>query len=294
MGFGCNLPSLAATRTLPSAKQRLVTTLVIPYTSCAARLSIYLMIARIFFPENAGTIIFIMYVASIIMVILGALILKPFFTRHEAQAPLMLVLPPYQMPRVLVILKNTWMRSWSFVQGAGKIIVVMTIIVWLMSAIPVKGGHSFAEDDLPMEDSLYGATAQALVPAFKPAGFGEWHMTGALMTGFVAKETVISSIVISYNLDPEVDGGDAEDGGDDLGSLPELVSKSFESAAGDAAPIAALAFLFFVLTYTPCLATVAEQARQIGAKNATIAVVVQLVVAWVLAVVIFQVGRLFF
>lgn len=294
MGFGCNLPSLAATRTLPSAKQRLVTTLIIPYTSCAARLSIYLMIARIFFPNNAGTVIFGMYLASIIMVILGALILKPFITKHEAQAPLMLVLPPYQMPRVLVILKNTWMRSWSFVRGAGKIIVIMTMIVWLMAAIPVKSGHSFAEDDLPMEDSLYGATAMALEPVFTPAGFGEWHMTGALMTGFVAKETVISSIVISYNLDPETDGGDAEDAGEDLGSLPELVSDSFGKSAGEDAPIAALAFLIFVLTYTPCLATVAEQARQIGAKATTIAVVVQLVAAWLLAVGVFQIGRLLF
>lgn len=293
MGFGCNLPSLAATRTLPSAKQRLVTTLIIPYTSCAARLSIYLMIARIFFPENAGTVIFGMYVASILMVVLGALALKPFFTKNEAQAPLMLVLPPYQMPRVLVIVKNTWMRSWSFVQGAGKIIVVMTIIVWLMSAIPVSSGHSFAEDDLPMENSLYGATAMALEPVFAPAGFGEWHMTGALMTGFVAKETVISSVVVSYNLDPETDGGDAEEGGDDLGSLPELVSQSFQESAGDAAPLAALAFLFFVLTYTPCLATVAEQARQIGGKLTAIAVVVQLVAAWLLATGIYQIGRLF-
>lgn len=293
MGFGCNLPSLAATRTLPSAKQRLVTTLIIPYTSCAARLSIYLMIARIFFPDNAGTVVFTMYVLSIIMVVIGALVLKPFITKGESQAPLMLVLPPYQVPRVLVILKNTWMRAWSFVQGAGKIIVIMTIVVWLMSAIPVTSKHSFAEEGLPMEDSLYGATAMALEPVFAPAGFGEWHMTGALMTGFVAKETVISSIVLSYNLDPEVDGGDAEDAGEDLGSLPELVTQSFEKSAGEAAPLAAFAFLMFVLTYTPCLATVAEQARQIGGRITALSVVVQLAAAWVLAVAIFQIGRLF-
>ena len=144
-----------------------------------------------------------------------------------------------------------------------------------------------------MEDSLYGATAMALEPVFAPAGFGEWHMTGALMTGFVAKETVISSIVLSYNLDPEVDGGDAEDAGEDLGSLPELVTQSFEKSAGDAAPLAAFAFLMFVLTYTPCLATVAEQARQIGGRITALSVVVQLAAAWILAVAIFQIGRLF-
>ncbi len=293
MGFGCNLPSLAATRTLPNAKQRLVTTLVIPYTSCAARLTIYLMIARIFFPQNTGTVVFSLYVLSLVMVVLGALVLKPLYTKGESQAPLMLVLPAYQMPRILVTLKNTWMRAWAFVRGAGKIIIAMTLVVWFMSAIPMASGHSFADPELPMEDSLYGRTAQVLVPVFAPTGFGEWHMTGALMTGFVAKETVISSIVTSYNLDPEVDGGNAEEGGDDLGSLPELVTSSFESSAGDAAPIAAFAFLVFVLTYTPCLATVAEQARQIGGRLAAISVAVQLGAAWLLAVLIFQIGRLF-
>lgn len=292
MGFGCNLPSLAAIRTLPNARQRLVTVLITPYTSCAARLTIYIMMARIFFPNHAGTVIFALYMLSILLVVLGALVLKPFITKDVQQAPLMLVLPAYQMPRVLVTLKNTWMRAWAFVKGAGKIIVVMTLVVWFMSAIPVAGGYSFADEELPMEDSLYGATAQVLEPVFAPTGFGEWHMTGALMTGFVAKETVISSIVTSYNLDPEA-GGDAEDGGEDLGDLPTLVTTSFEKSAGDAAPIAAFAFLVFVLAYTPCLATVAEQARQIGGRNAAIAVVVQLAAAWVLAVAIFQIGRLF-
>ena len=106
-------------------------------------------------------------------------------------------------------------------------------------------------------------------------------------------ETVISSIVTSYNMDPDTQGGDAEDGGSDLGDLPQLVKGSFEKSAGDAAPLAAFAFLVFVLTYTPCLATVAEQARQIGGKRAGAAVAVQLAAAWILATLIFQIGRLF-
>lgn len=293
MGFGCNLPSLAAIRTLPNARQRLITALITPYTSCAARLTIYLMIARIFFPDNAGTVIFAMYVLSLVLVVVAALVLKPFLNKDAADAPLMLVLPAYQMPRILVTVKNTWMRAWAFVKGAGKIIVLMTLVVWFMSAIPVAGGYSFADENLPMEDSLYGATAQAIVPAFEPAGFGDWHMTGALMTGFVAKETVISSIVTSYNLDPKTAGGDAEDGGSDLGDLPALITSTFAKTAGDAAPLAAFAFMVFVLAYTPCLATVAEQARQIGGRMTAAAVGVQLVAAWILAVAIFQIGRLF-
>ena len=292
MGFGCNLPSLAAVRTLPNNRQRIVTVLITPYTSCAARLTIYLMIARIFFPNHTGTVVFGLYMLSIVMVVLGALVLRPFFTKNETQAPLMLVLPPYGVPRILSTIHKTWLRSWSFVKGAGKIIVAMTLVVWALASIPTTSGYGFADPDLPMEDSAYGATAQMLVPVFKPAGFGEWHMTGALMTGFVAKETVISSIVVSYNLD-EAAAGDAEDGGDDLGSLPDLVQDSFRQASGDAAPLGALAFLIFVLTYTPCLATVAEQARQIGGRLTAAAVAVQLVVAWLLAVGFFQIGSLF-
>lgn len=292
MGFGCSLPSLAAVHTLSNARQRLITVLITPYTSCAARLTIYLMIARIFFPDHAGTVIFAMYVLSILLVIIAALVLRPFLNRNASETPLMLVLPAYQMPRLLVTLKSTWLRAWAFVKGAGKVIVLMTLVVWLMSAIPVASGYSFADEELPMEDSVYGATAQLLVPAFEPAGFGDWHMTGALMTGFVAKETLISSIVTSYNLDPAT-AGDAEEGGSDLGSLPELITSTFRGTAGEAAPLAAFAFMVFVLAYTPCLATVAEQARQVGGRITAGAVGVQLAAAWLLAVAIFQIGRLF-
>ncbi|WP_331203663.1 ferrous iron transport protein B [Boudabousia liubingyangii] len=291
MGFGCNLPALAGIKSLPSARQRIVSTLLIPYTSCAARLTIYLMVARIFFPDNVGTVVFGLYAVSILMVVLGALILKPFFG-GSGQAPLMLILPAYQMPRYLVLLRTTVMHVWQFVKGAGATIVAMTLVVWLMAAIPMAGDYKFA-DEIPMSDSLYGRTAQVLEPVFEPAGFGEWHMTGALMTGFVAKETVVSSIVTSYALDPEVDGGDAEDNGEDLGKLPELVNASFQKSAPEAPRLAAIAFLIFVLTYTPCLATVAEQARQIGWKMTTVAVIAQLVIAWLLAVGVFQIGKLF-
>ena len=152
----------------------------------------------------------------------------------------------------------------------------------------------FADPELSMEDSLYGAAAQVLEPVFAPAGFGEWHMTGALMTGFVAKETVVSSIVTSYNLDPDVDAGNAEDNGDDMGQLPELLHQSLGESAGTGYEgLAAFAFLVFVLAYTPCMATVAEQAKLIGGKKTTVAVIAQLAVAWVLATAIFQIVSLF-
>lgn len=294
MGFGCNLPSLAAARTLPSPKQRLVTVLITPYTSCAARLTIYLMIGKVFFGAHAGTVVFSMYLISLLLIVGGAWVLKHFITKDEQSAPLMLVLPAYQVPRLVVLLRTTFQRAWTFVTGAGKIIVLMTLVVWFMGAVPMSGsGEGFADEDLAMEDSLYGSTARVLEPVFEPAGFGEWHMTGALMTGFVAKETVVSSIVTSYNLDPEVDAGDAEDNGSDMGKLPQLLNESLEESAGQGYEgLAAFAFLVFVLAYTPCMATVAEQAKIIGGKKTALAVLTQLVIAWVLAVAIFQIGSL--
>ncbi len=296
MGFGCNLPSLAAARSLPSATQRLVTVLITPYTSCAARLTIYLMIGKIFFPNNAGTVVFAMYVLSIVMVVLGAWVLKFFITKKEAQAPLMLILPAYQMPRLVVLLQRALQNSWIFIKGAGKIIVIMTMFVWLLGAIPMGANAAdkgFAHPELAMEESAYGQLAKTLEPVFEPAGYGDWHMTGALMTGFVAKETVVSSIVTAYNMDPEA-AGDAEENGDNLGVLPNLLNTTFTETAGEGKQgLAAFAFLVFVLTYTPCLATVAEQARLIGGRRTAAAVGVQLVVAWVLSVAVFQVGSLF-
>ena len=298
MGFGCNLPALAAAKTLPSERQRLVTVLITPYTSCAARLTIYLMVARIFFPDNAGTVVFAMYVISLFMVVLGAWVLKFFITKNEAQAPLMLILPAYQMPRLGVFLTRALRNSWMFIKGAGKIIVTMTLIVWLLGAIPVSANDDgttlgFASPELAMEDSAYGAAAKTIAPIFTPAGFGDWHMSGALMTGFVAKETVVSSIVAAYNMD-ESAAGDAEDNGSNLGALPELLNDTFTRTAGEGRQgLAAIAFLVFVLTYTPCLATVAEQTRLIGGKRTTLAVVVQLVTAWIAAVAVFQIGSLF-
>ncbi len=291
IGFGCNLPSLAAAQTLPNPRHRLVTILIVPYTSCAARLTVYVMIARIFFPANTGTVVLALYALSVLMVILGALILRPFISGRDRSGPLMLVLPTYSLPRLRDIFLTACSRTWSFARGAGKIIVVMTAVVWLLGAIPVIGDRGFADPELPAADSLYGAAAKTLEPVFSPAGFGEWHLTGALITGVVAKETVVSSLAVSYSLHPENTTA-IEDGTGATPALNTAVRASFTAAAGSAAPAAALAFLVFLLTYTPCLATVAEQARQLGGRITALAVASQLAVAWLLAVGVFQAGRL--
>jgi ferrous iron transport protein B len=283
VGFGCNLPALAATRTLPNARQRLLTGLLVPYTSCAARLTVYILLASVFFPAHAGTAIFLMYVASIALVVLGGLALRATAFRDLRREPFVLALPAYQRPHVRALVLSAWVRVRMFVTDAGRIIVITLAVVWVLTAVPVTGGHQIA--DVPVADSLYGRAALAISPVFAPAGFDDWHASAALLTGFVAKEVVVGSFAQSYAVDEPTDAAVA-------GDLGSRLRATFESSSGGHAGAAAAAFMVFVLAYTPCLATVAEQRRLFGSRWTLSALGVQLVIAWTAAVVVFQLGRL--
>ena len=283
IGFGCNLPALSATRTLPDARTRLMTGLLIPLTSCPARLTVYILLAGVFFPDDAGTAIFAMYVASIVLVVLGGLVLWRTLFRDVVRQPFVLTLPPYQRPRVRALLLSAWSRCLAFVTKAGTIIVTTLVVVWVLMAVPVSGQHALA--DVPVEDSLYGRAAAAVAPVFAPAGFDDWHMSAALATGFVAKEVVVGAFAQSYAVTEPDDPADA-------GDLGARIERTFDRSSGGHGSAAALAFMVFVLAYTPCLATVGEQRRLYGARWTLGAVGVQLAVAWLLAVAVFQVGRL--
>ncbi|MCC2313889.1 ferrous iron transporter B [Cellulomonas xiejunii] len=281
VGFGCNLPALAATRTLPHARQRLLVGLLVPWTSCPARLTVYVLLASVFFPERAGTAIFLMYVASVALVVLGGLLLRVTLFRDLRREPLVLALPAYQRPRVRALAASTWARVRSFLTKAGQVVVVTLTVVWVALAVPVAGGH--AVGDVPVADSLYGRAAQTVAPVLAPAGFGDWHASAALVTGFVAKEVVVGALAQAYAVDEPADPAASGDLGDRLRA-------TFEVSSGGHAAAAAAAFMVFVLAYTPCLATVAEQWRLFGARWTLGCVGAQLVVAWLLAVAVFRVG----
>ena len=281
VGFGCNLPALAATRTLPNARQRLLTGLLVPYTSCTARLTVYILLASVFFPADAGTAIFLMYAASVLLVIVGGLVLRATAFRDVTREPFVLALPAYQRPRVRALVTSAWVRVRAFVVKAGRIIVATLAVVWVLTAVPVTGDHALA--DVPVGDSAYGWTAGAIAPVFAPAGFDDWHATAALVTGFVAKEVVVGSFAQSYAVDEPEDPAAS-------GDLGSRLRATFEESSGGHAGAAAAAFMVFVLAYTPCLATVAEQRRLFGARWTLGAVGVQLAIAWLAAVLVFQVG----
>ena len=282
IGFGCNVPALAATRTLPSARQRLLTGLLVPWTTCAARLTVYILLAGVFFPRHAGTVIFAMYAASVLLVVGGGWVVRRTLFRDVVPEPLLLVLPAYQRPRLRAVAASVWSRVSAFAARAGQVIVVTLTVVWALMAVPAAGG---SVGDVAVEDSLYGAAAHAVAPAFEPAGFGNWHATAALATGFVAKEVVVGALAQSYAVAEPTDPARA-------GSLGDAMRASFEESSGGHGGAAALAFMVFVLAYTPCLATVAEQWRLFGARWTLGSMGAQLTIAWLAAVAVFQVGRL--
>ena len=281
VGFGCNLPALASTRILPHARQRLLTGLLIPLTSCSARLTVYVLLASAFFPAHAGTVIFVMYVASVLLVLGAGLVLRHTAFRDVHAEPLILVLPPYQRPHLRTLGMSVRLRVGSFVHRAGKIIVTTMLVVWVLMALPVTGQHAIG--DVPVADSLYSAIAGGIAPALAPAGFGNDHAAAALMTGFVAKEVVVGSFAQSYAVAKPADAARA-------GSLGEQLRTSFNKSSGGHGGAAALAFMVFVLAYTPCVAALAEQRRLFGWRPTVSALGVQLAGAWLLAVMVFQVG----
>jgi ferrous iron transport protein B len=281
VGFGCNLPALAATRTLPRARQRLLTGLLIPLTSCSARLTVYVLLAGAFFPHHPGTVIFAMYLTSVTLVLGAGLALRHSAFRDVRAEPLILVLPAYQRPHLRTLGMSVRMRLGAFVTGAGKIIVGTMLVIWVLMAFPASGQHAVGH--VPVADSLYGRAASGIAPVLAPAGFGNDHAAAALITGFVAKEVVVGSFAQSYAVAEPGAPVHAE-------SLGERLRGSFDESSGGHGVAAALAFMVFVLAYTPCVATLAEQRRLFGWRPTVSAVLAQLAGAWVLAVLVFQVG----
>jgi ferrous iron transport protein B len=284
VGYGCNVPAVSATRILPSATQRIMTSLLVPFTSCTARLTVFVMLGATFFGPAAGTVVFGMYVASIVIIVGVGLLLRVTIWRGEESEPLVIDLPAYQVPTLRLTASVTWLRLKGFLQTAAGIIVLTVCAVWLLQSLPVRGDGSFG--NTPVEDSAYGVAAQAITPVFAPAGFGSWQTTSTLVVGFVAKEAVISSWAQTYAVDEPEDSAAP-------GDLGAKVMAEFEQSSGGHPIPAALAFMVFLMAYTPCVATLAAQWREIGGRWTVFGIGLQLAVAWLLAVAVFQVGSLF-
>lgn len=328
VGFGCTVPAIYATRTLDSPRDRLLTGLLVPFMSCSARLPVYVLVATIFFPAQAGLVIFGLYLTGVVMAIVIGMLLQKTLFRNQPPSPFVLELPPYRIPAWRTVWVQMWSRTASFVQKAWTIIFATSIVIWLLLAIPVRGAGQFAQAE--MDQSAFALLARGVSPIFAPLGFGNWQSSGALITGFVAKEVVVTTMLQTYHLD----GGEAEGAVpttfiedvtgiftsfgtavvDALKVIPQMVGlnlgaaedeeefvpeglataiqANFAASSGGHAGLAALAFLVFVLLYTPCMVATAAARHEFGPRWMWVSIVGQFGVAWLAALIVFQGGRL--
>lgn len=323
VGFGCTVPAIYATRTLDSSRDRVLTGLVTPFMSCGARLPVYVLLASVFFPGHTSTVVFAMYLLGILVAVTVGLLLSRTVLREREPAPFVMVLPEFRLPNARTVWSLVRQRTWAFVRGAGTVILGASLGVWLLLAIPTGGTGSFA--DTEVQDSAFGAVSEAVAPVFEPLGFGTWEQAGALVTGFVAKEVVVSTMAQLYATEAaEVEEPSSGVAGlreiatsfvgaaaDTLRAIPGVVGLdllnledrsssglqtavrgSFEQSSGGHGALAGLAFMVFVLLYTPCVATVAALRHEFGTRWMWVSVIGQFVVAWLGALMVFQGGLL--
>lgn len=273
MGFGCNVPAIMATRTIEDKHDRLVTILITPFSSCGARLPVYVLLAGAFFGKSAGSVIFALYAFGIVVAILSAKLLRGTVARGEA-SPFIMELPPYRLPTLKNSLMQMWERGAIYLRKAGGIILVGVITVWLLAAIPAPGtGGTFASADIyGTTDSLIGYFGKVLDPLVSPLGF-DWRIAVALIFGFVAKEIVVGSMGTLYGA------------GEDEERLSHIL------AAGAMSPLAALGLMVFTLLYVPCIACIGVIKRETGSWQWTaFQAVYGTGIAWLFAFIIFQTG----
>lgn len=260
VGFGCSVPAIMSSRTLPSERDRKMTLLLIPFMSCSAKMPIYAFFANAFFPKYAALVMVSMYFIGILMAILIALIGKNTVFKGEA-VPFVMELPNYRMPGAKSVLQLMWDKAKDFLQRAFSVIFIGTIVVWFLQNFNFS--MNMVSDP---QASMLAALAGFLAPLFIPLGFGSWQMVTALISGFLAKESVVSMMAVVY-------GGTA----------------AVRSAI---TPLAAFTFMVFCLLYTPCIAAVATIRKEQGRGAAILMVIFQCVVAWLVAWAVHLMGSI--
>lgn len=257
VGFGCTVPGIMASRTLPSERDRKMTILLTPFMSCSAKLPIYAFFATAFFPKYKALVMVGLYVAGILTGILVALIIRKTLFKGEA-VPFVMELPNYRMPALKNVLQLLWEKAKDFLQRAFTVIFVATIVIWFLQSFDLH--FNLTADS---QNSILAVVAGLIAPVFAPLGFGDWRISTALISGFMAKESVVSTLSVL------------------TGSM-DVIHKILT-------PASALSLLIFCLLYTPCVAAVSSVKRELGSKWALVVVVGQCVVAWIMAALVYAI-----
>ncbi len=265
IGFGCNVPSIMAARTIEQPKERLLTILISPFMSCSARLSVYALFVAAFFEKFEALIVLSLYVLGIVVAILVAKIFSLFLKNEKSY--FVMELPPYNLPQIGQLLRSTWDKGKGFVKKAGTFIFGGTVFIWLFSYLGPAGTN------VPIDDSYMAIVSGFFAPIFAPLGFASWQAVSALITGFLAKEVVVSTMNILYH----VPAGETM-----ANLLPQFYT-----------PLTAYTFLVFILLYTPCLSTVAIMKKETGSTKLTLfSLVYSFIVAYGVAFGVFKAGQL--
>lgn len=261
VGFGCTVPGVMASRTLPSERDRKMTILLTPFMSCSAKLPIYAFFTAAFFPKYSALVMVLLYFAGIFMAVLMAMLMQGTLFQGEA-VPFVMELPNYRMPGAKNVGQLLWDKAKDFLQRAFTVIFVATIVIWFLQTF---GTHLNVVED--SKDSILAVVSSRLAPVFRPLGFGDWRVSTALLTGFMAKESVVSTLSVLFGTTAQ---------------LTEILT-----------PVSALSLLVFCLLYTPCVAAVASIKRELGGRWAAGVVVSQCVIAWLAAFVVHGFALLF-
>ena len=260
VGFGCSVPAIMSTRTLPSERDRRMTVMLVPFMSCSAKLPIYAFFSAFFFPQCAALVMIGLYFGGIVTGIIVALILNRFFFKGEA-VPFVMELPNYRLPSFVSVVRLMWDKAKDFITRAFTIIFVASLVVWFLQTFDIR--LNVVTDS---QSSLLAMLGSLVAPLFTPLGLNDWRVSTALFTGFIAKENVVSTLTI---LIPNAD-----------------LSLLFT-------PLTAMTFLVFCLLYTPCVAAVSAIRREMGAKSAAVIVIVQCLIAYLVALLVHIAGLLF-
>ena len=261
IGFGCSVPAIMATRTLSSDRDRKMTILLTPYMSCSAKIAIYSVFANAFFREHRALVMTALYLGGILLSVLVALVLKRTVFRGQP-VPFVMELPNYRFPSPRSVLMLLWEKAKDFLERAFTVIFTAAVIIWFLRTFDTR--LNVAPDSA---DSLLAIIGRALTPAFRPLGFGDWRVVTSLISGFTAKEAVVSTLTVLL--------------GTSTANLGTVLGGLFT-------PISAVSFLAFTLLYTPCVAAVATIRRELGSHIATVGVVImQCGVAWIVSFAIY-------
>lgn len=261
IGFGCSVPGVMASRTLPSERDRKMTILLTPFMSCSAKLPIYAFFTAAFFKDNGGLVMILLYFIGIAVGILVALILKSVYFKGEA-VPFVMELPNYRLPGMKNVVMLLWDKAKDFLQRAFTVIFLASIVIWFLQRFNFT--LNMVTDS---KDSILAEIAGIIAPVFSPMGYGDWRVCTALVTGFIAKESVVSTLFVLYG--------------------------TKEAVLGAMSMASAFSLLVFCLLYTPCVATIAVVKRELGAKWASVVVLGQCIIAWIVAYAAYLIMQLF-